>query len=459
MTPSVRELNGCVMPAIADRIRRHLADPHSEHRKIALGFVWVGLFVFIGKLAGAAKEITIAWRYGVSETVDAYVFILNLVNWPVAVWFSVLTVVLVPLTARLRHDAPGELPRFRAELLGSTLLIGVGLGLLAWLGLPILLRAGWLGLSGTALSEALQMAGGLSLLVPMGTVISLFSAWLLAAGHHRNTLFEAIPAFALLVALLLPPAWLPEPLLWGTVTGFALHMSALGLPLHRRGALPAPTFRRCSPAWTAFWGGIGVMAAGQMLMSLTNLIDQFFAAGLGAGALSTLSYANRILALILALGATAIGRATLPVFSEAHARAGRNASALALRWARWMFMSGLAALVLGWIAAPWGVQLLFQRGAFTLEDSGRVTEVLRFALLQVPFYTFALTLVSLVASQKRYGILLVTGIIGLFVKIVAAAGMVPVMQLNGLVISTTVVYCANAMYLYLHARKAANDEY
>ena len=135
------------MSRIISRIRRHLADPDSDHRKIATGFFWVSLFVLVGKLAGATKEMTIAWRYGVSETVDAYVLVFNLVNWPVSVWFSVLTVVLVPLVARLRYDSPGELPRFRGELLGLTLIIGLGLGVLAWFGLPELLRAKWVGLS------------------------------------------------------------------------------------------------------------------------------------------------------------------------------------------------------------------------------------------------------------------------------------------------------------------------
>ncbi|MCC7360128.1 MAG: polysaccharide biosynthesis C-terminal domain-containing protein [Anaerolineales bacterium] len=437
------------MPAIADRIRRHLADPHSEHRKIALGFVWVGLFVFIGKLAGAAKEITIAWRYGVSETVDAYVFILNLVNWPVAVWFSVLTVVLVPLTARLRHDAPGELPRFRAELLGLALLIGVGLGLLAWLGLPILLRAGWLGLSGTALSEALQMAGGLSLLVPMGTVISLFSAWLLAAGHHRNTLFEAIPAFALLVALLLPPAWLPEPLLWGTVTGFALHMSALGLPLHRRGALPPPTFRQRSPAWTAFWGGFGVMSVGQVLTTSTNLIDQLFAAGLGEGALASLSYAGRILALLLGLGAIAVGRATLPVFSAANEGGEARVTALALRWAMLMLAAGSVALLVAWPLAPWGVSLLLERGAFTTRDTREVTMLFRLMALQLPFYFSALVLVSALAAQRRHRWIAVSGGANLLSKVPLALWLVPLYGIQGLVLSTVIMYAVSAALLLL----------
>lgn len=437
------------MPAITERVRRHLADPHSEHRRIALGFVWVSLFVFIGKLAGAAKEITIAWRYGISETVDAYVFVLNLVSWPVAVWFSILTVVLVPLVARLGHDTPGELPRFRAELLGLALLMGIGLGLLAWFGLPPLLHAGWLGMSGKALTQALRMTGGLSLLIPLGTVISLFSAWLLAAGHHRNTLFEAIPALTLLVALLLPPGWFPEPLLWGTVAGFALHAAALGVPLYRRGALPPPVLRKRSPAWSAFWGGIGIMAVGQLLISLTTLIDQFYAAGLGSGALSTLSYANRILALILSLGATAISRASLPVFSEACARGSTEADALALRWAKWMFALGLGALLLAWALTPSAVRLLFQRGAFTSENGDQVTEVLRCALLQVPFYFFGLVLVSLVSSQKKYRILFLSSFIALVAKVTSIFALAPVLHLNGIVLSTVIMYCTTSLFFFI----------
>ncbi|CBL44180.1 hypothetical protein HDN1F_05970 [gamma proteobacterium HdN1] len=50
------------------RAREHFENPTSQHRQIAVGFLWVSLFVFVGKLAGAAKEMVIAWRYGVSQT-------------------------------------------------------------------------------------------------------------------------------------------------------------------------------------------------------------------------------------------------------------------------------------------------------------------------------------------------------------------------------------------------------
>lgn len=420
------------------RLRHHWDSPQSQHRQIAQGFLWVSLFVLVGKFAGAAKEMAVAWRYGVSATVDGYVFVFNLVNWPVSIWFSILTVVLVPLAARLRSDNPDELPRFRAELLGLTLLIGLALGLVAWQLLPLLLRAGWLGLTDPVLTEALHMVGGLALLAPLGTAISLFSAWLLAAGRHRNTLFEAIPALTLLLFLLLPPGWMPEPLLWGTVAGFALHMAALAAPLRLRGELPAPALARRSPAWQGFWAGIGIMAVGQVMTSATNLVDQFLAAGLNPGALSTLSYANRVLALLLGLGATAISRATLPVFSAAQDE--QAVKTLALHWAAIMLILGVAALAVMWVLAPWIVHLLFERGAFTPADTQAVTQILRLSLWQLPFYFSGLVFVAALAAQQRYGEITFIGIVNFAVKILFAFLLVRFYYLEGLVISTALMY-------------------
>lgn len=441
------------MSGVIERIRRHWADPQSQHREIALGFVWVSLFVLVGKLAGAAKEMTIAWRYGVSATVDAYVFVFNLVNWPVSVWFNILTLVLLPLAARLRSDTPAELPRFRAELLGLTLLLGVTMGVLAWLGLPVLLRAGWLGLSGAALERALPMTGWLALLAPMGIVVSLFSAWLLAAGHHRNTLFEAIPALALLFALLLPSDWLPEPLLWGTVAGFALHAAALAAPLQRCGELPAPRFSRRSPAWGYFWASIGIMALGQILSNLTTLVDQFFAASLNEGALSTLSYANRLLTLILGLGAIAIGRATLPVFSRAQLECNASLRLLALNLAKLMFLVGVGVFIVGWFLAPWVVMLIFQRGAFSSEDAHAVSSVVRWSLTQIPFYFTSVVLGSALAARGRYKLIAIGGAINFFVKLSFVFLLTPIWGLNGLVLSTSLMYSFLCLFFFVFFEK------
>lgn len=433
-------------------VSRHLTDPQSYHRRIASGFLWVSFFVLIGKLAGAAKEMAIAWRYGVSETVDAYVFVFNLISWPVAIWFSVLTVVLVPLVARFRNDNPAALPQFRGELLGLSLLMGIILGLFVFLAFPAMMRAGLTGLTETTLEKALDLAGPLSLLVPLGLVIRQFSAWMLACARHRNTLFQAVPALVLLSALMLPSGWIPKPLLWGTVAGFALHLIVLAAPLHQRGELQAPRLTFRSPVWTGFWGGIGIMAAGQALMSFIGIMDQFFAANLGSGAVSTLSYANRILALILGLGATAVSRATLPVFSEAHAEGRADVNALAIHWAKWLFMAGFAALAVGWALSPFVVKLMFERGAFTVNDTDAVANVLRYGLFRIPFYFAGIVLISALSSKKKYSAIASIAFINLFSKILMNFALAGNMGLEGIMLATSIMYMISTMLCLLAIR-------
>lgn len=414
-----------------------LRNAHPDHHAIARGMVSVALFVCLGKLAGAAKEMAIAYRYGVSPEVDAYLFVFNLVSWPVSVWFSVLTVVLVPLAARIRQGAAVELPRFRAELLGFALLLGGVLALLAWLGLSLLLRSSWPGLPSMTVTIAANMAPALTLLVPLGVLISLFSAWLLAAGRHVNTLLESVPALVILVALLAFPGGGAEPLGWGTLAGFALHLVSLAALLARRGEIEAPYFTRQSPQWLTFWQGFGIMLAGQALMNFIGIIDQFFAAPLGTGAIATLSYANRILALMLGLGATAVARATLPVFSRAHAQGGEQLQQTATHWVRFLFVLGVVAMIVGWWLAPWAVKLLFEHGAFTARDTLVVTEALRYGLGQLPFYFAGLVLVSVLASQRKYHVIFVIGALNLVVKIAANALSIPYFGVSGLMLATS----------------------
>ncbi|MBW8306002.1 MAG: polysaccharide biosynthesis C-terminal domain-containing protein [Thiobacillus sp.] len=433
---------------------RRLRDAHPDHHAIARGMAWVALFVLLGSVARAAKEVAIAYRYGVSAEVDAYLFVFNLVSWPVGVWFSVLTVVLVPLAARIRQGASAELPRFRSELLGLTLLLGLALAFLGWLGLPFLLRSSWTGLPGATVAIAINMVPTLTLLAPMGVVISLFSAWMLAAGRHANTLLESVPALAVLIALLAFPGGGVEPLVWGTLAGFAFHLISLAVPLARQDEIEAPRCTRQSPQWTPFWQGFGIMLAGQALMSFTGITDQFFAAHLSTGAIATLSYANRILALILGMGAMAVSRATLPVFSRALAQGGEQVHRVATQWVRLMFALGVVTMLVSWLFAPWGVKLLFERGAFTAQDTAIVTEVLRYGLTQLPFYFAGIVLVSLLSSQGRYRAIAVIASVNLFAKLVAMVILTPALDINGIALSTTIMYAVSMLLLNVSVNKA-----
>lgn len=433
-------------------MRFRAADPH--HLAILKGMLTVAVFTLVGKLMSAAKEMVVAYRYGITAEVDAYHFLYNLISWPIGIWCSVLTAVLVPLAARMRESARDEVPHFRSELFGFTLLLGGGLALFAWLGIRTMLALGGTGLPANSVQLASAALPGLILLLPLGMLAALQSAWMLAAGRHVNTLLDSIPTFFIAATILVFPSGDIAPLVWGTVAGFVFHSLALLIPMARRFELEAPSFSLLSPQWRWFWQGFGIMIGGQALMSLTVIIDQFYAVSLGTGSIATLGYANRILALILGLAAVAVSRATLPIFSQSRPGGAGDIHGVATYWARMMFMVGIAVMAISYGLAPWAVKLLFEHGQFAPRDTLVVTQVLRYSLPQLPFYFSCMVLVSYALSQRRYKLIFWSGVLGCAGKILGNLLLVPLLGINGIALGAIVVYGLNALLFWLSIKRS-----
>jgi len=435
-----------VAPWGALEARLRAAGP--DHAAILNGMLTVAAFLFIGKLASALKEMAVAYRYGVGPEVDAYQLLYTVISWPIGVWSSVLTAVLVPLAMR-QHDQQGHLARFRSELLGLAILAGIALAGLAWLVMHVLFRLGHSGLPARSASIAEAALPGLVLLLPLGMLAALQSAWMLAAGRHLNSLLECIPTLSITMLVMVMPGRGIQPLVWGTVAGAAFHLLSLVMLSARRGELGAPRIALASPHWTGFWQGFGIMLAGQALMSLTAVIDQFYAVGLGTGAIAKLGYANRVLSLMLSLGALAVSRATLPIFAQRQAQDGALVRAMARRWTGLLFALGVLAAAAGHAIAPWGVRLLFERGQFSAADTAAVAQVLRFGLPQMPFYFASMVLVSYALSQRRFGLVFCSGLIGCAGKIAGNMLLVPALGVNGIALGTMLVYASNALFFWI----------
>lgn len=422
-----------------------MRNAHPDHHAIVKGMFWVGLFVFVGAIARASKEIAIAYRYGTSEVVDAYLFVFNIVNWPVVVWLSLLTVVLLPLTATAKTADNHDTPTFRAEFFGLTLWIGIALFIIFWISLPEILQPHWSGLPpGTAII-ALNALPGIAPIAAIGFLTSLFSIWLLMRGGHANTLLESIPPLTLTIFVVLAPASSIAPLLWGTLAGFAFHLVSASILLAHQGAIGAPKFTQKSTYWPSFWQGFGIMAIGQILMSATGLADQFFAAQLGPGNIATLSYANRVLTLFLGLGGTIVSRAMLPVFSSAVHNPGEHAYEMAKKWAGALLFVGGVITLAAWLLSPWAVAILFERGAFTATDSEHVSTILQYGLLQIPFYIPGLVFVALLTSQKRYRALTIICTINLGTKLILNFLLAPVYGAKGLMLASSGMIAMSAI--------------
>lgn len=112
-----------------------------------------------------------------------------------------------------------------------------------------------------------------------------------------------------------------------------------------------------------------------------------------------------------------------------------------------MWLLGCVGAGLGWVLAPWGVRLLFERGTFTAADSTVVTTVLRFGLIQLPFYFSSLVFASLHSSVARYKTLLLSGVVGLTTKAIVSILLVSRYEVAGLMLAQAAAYGANTVLL------------
>ena len=406
----------------------------------------VGFFVALAKFAGAAREVAIARRFGVSELVDHYVLVSTFVLLLPGVWTSVAVSVLVPLSRRLPHD---QKLKFHAQLSAVICVISVALSILAFLFLPQLLALIYPDQSADDVASLALFAKGLAPLLGAGLLIAMFSAQLLALEHHSNTLYEGIPAIiVLLFVVFWPMGGQHTPLILGSLVGVLLHVFALLWLLRRSSNAVVPQFRFDSPAWKGFKAAIGIMVMANIVMSFTAPVEQLIASGLGEGAIATLNYANKLLALLLGLGATAVGRAILPVLSNASVDINRSKK-LALQWAGLLFLFGLILAIVGWLFSHFGVRLLFERGAFSSQDTANVARVVQFGVCQLPFFFSGIVLVQFFSSTGRYWILFLTAVIALIVKTSSSYYFAQTLGIAGIALGTSAMYLANGLVLLL----------
>lgn len=422
---------------------QRLAGLHADHRRIAKGAARVAFFLLLGKVAGAFKEVAVAYRYGVSDVVDAYQFTLTMASWLPVTMVGALSVVLIPVLVRTRReDAPAR-ARFLGELQAWAIVVGAVLAVFSYAAWPYLLQFAGQGLSPETqrMTTQLMFAFAPAALLTLMTGIS--AARLRAHERHINTLLDSVPAVVILVWVLLAATVdSVVPLLWGTLVGYLIQSAwLLWLASRADGMWGRPRLGFSAHQWPDLVKAAGVMLVGQIAMSFVGPIDQYTAANLGENANATLGYAARLLSLVLGLGAASVGRAALPVLADVQSRGdAAHARHVALKWSVWMLAAGAVAAAMGWLLAEWGVALLFERGAFTAQDTQAVAQVLRWGLLQLPFYFGVLILVQLLASQNRYRIMAAIAVANFAIKAIMNQVLAPVMGTAGIMLATSCMY-------------------
>jgi putative peptidoglycan lipid II flippase len=424
----------------------------SANRRIFGAAVVVGVMTTLVRAMGMLKELLVAWRFGRSDEIDAFLVAFAVPSLAVSVIAGSFGPALIPTFIRVRDSRGVEAAR---TLYGGVVLWSLGLLVLAttvvivaaplylpglasgfspeklaftahllyWMA-PLVLLSGLAAVAGAILNAGERFAlPALSPLLPLAGT----AAGALLSGGRRGATAMAVGLLGghLLEAVILV-AWLMR-------SGFRLRSMRPTMDSDTRHVL----------------GQYLPMVAGSLLMVSTLIVDQAMAAMLPAGSVAALSYGNKIMAVPLNIAVTALGTAVIPYLSVMVARQDWSALEHSVRrYVRLAFVAAVPATVaLAWGAMPM-VRLLFERGAFTAEDTRVVAGVQALASLQIPFYVAGILAVRAISAMSVNKVLLWGNLINCTVNVALNLLFMRRLGVAGIALSTSIMYAVSFSFVY-----------
>jgi putative peptidoglycan lipid II flippase len=434
----------------------------SVNRRILGGIVSIGVFTVLVKLAAVAKQLVMANWFGTSDSLDAFLIAFLAPSFAINVAAGSFSAALIPTFIQVRdrdgRDAAQRL--FSSIMVLSCLLILTIAGVLAGLSQPLIQAIG----SGFSPEKQALTRSLFFGVLPLVVISGLAAIWASVLNAQERFALAAVapvmtPVAAVVAILLFGKAWGIYALVVGTVGGGILEAALLGRGLRRQGFSLTPRWHGLTPAVKQVVRQYAPMAAGALLMSGTEVVDQAMAAMLGPGSVAALSYGNRMVSLIIGVGSLALGTAIFPHFSRMVAAGDWTGVRSTVRaYGRLIILISLpTTLALVYFSDPI-VTLLFERGAFSSGDAQLVGRVQALYLLQVPFYLLGIMGVRLLSALKKNHVLMGISAINLFINVIANYVFMRYLGLAGISLSTSVVYCVSAGLIYLFLRPCLRKE-
>ncbi len=423
----------------------------SANRRVLAALFTVGSFSLLGKVSAFAKDAVVAYQFGRGDELDAFLIALVVPQFTITLLGGSLNAALIPTYIQVREQEGPE----AAQRVFSTVTQLTG-GFLILTCLMLLLSAHWLmpllagGYSPEKLSLAKALYGVLLSTVLFSGIGTTWGA-VLNAGN-RFAWAAAVPMVTSMVTmvsvLLLARAWSVYTLAAAAVAGAFIEAALLGWQLKRVGVSLLPRWHGLSPSTKQVLGQYWPMVAAAFLMGSTHLVSQGMAAMLDPGSVSALGYGNKMTAVLLGIGATAVGTAFLPHFSRMAASGDWIGMRQTLFTYTGLFLAATIPLIalLIYLSEPL-VEILFQRGAFSASDTRIVGQVQAAYLLQVPFYLIGMLFVRCVTALRSTRVMVWGNIINLVACIVLTYVLMHLFGVVGIALATSTMYGISCVFL------------
>ncbi|MDV2991084.1 MAG: lipid II flippase MurJ [Chroococcidiopsis sp. SAG 2025] len=433
----------------------------SINRKIFSAVVTVGLFTVFVKTTSTVKELVVAWRFGTGDDQDAFLIALMLPELSINVLVVSFTAALIPTYVRVREQ---EGKKAAQQLFSGAVVLGLGvLGIATVLLVataPLYLPWIALGFNSQKLDLTFRLLCTIAPFVLLSGTIQTWSAILNAGERFALAAVSPLVTPTTCILLLVSfKSWGIFALAAGLICGAIIEIVILGIALRRQGISLLPRWYKFDDRLRQVVSQYIPMVAGALLLCSASSVDQAMAAMLAPGSVAALNYGNRIIASVMSLIATALSAAVITYASQMVACQDWVGISHTLKYyIRLIFFTTVPLAGLLIIFSEPLVQILFQRGAFTDENTHLVAQIQNLAALQIPFYLGNLLLFRFISSMQLNHVIMWCCGLSLLVNISANYIFAIWLGVKGIALSTSCVYVFSFLFLLFFAAKHLQNQ-
>jgi putative peptidoglycan lipid II flippase len=363
--------------------------------------------VFV-KLAGVAKVLVIARYFGLD--IDEFLIAFVIVMFFAEAVSAATTASLVPALVSLREkdDSEAAARLFSTAMVFTIMQLSI-LAILLTGSYGLVLRVTAAGFDGAKTAET---AGLLFIMLPVLLFSGLSATWRGVLNSEGRFAIPAItpaltPGITVLILLLEGPSASVRTLAMATIAGSLTELIVISWSIRLAGYSLFPRWFDTGRCTRRVLRQYGPLLAGAIVLSASPLVTYSMAATLDSGSVAALTYGNKVLSVILAIGPASVATVALPHFSGLAARGEWPAMASALRTYHRLILLATVPVTLMLIAASGTiVHVLFEHRAFTAVNTIAVAEIQRLYLLQLPFAMLSALLYRIISSMRAGDVLM-----------------------------------------------------
>lgn len=345
--------------------------------------LWISVGIFLGRLAGFVREVSLAAKLGVTPEADVAVVLLTVPDALTNLLMGgALSAILIP-----RFKQLGAGIRADALFFKGSLIVGGAFALIAALASY---RADWLlallapGLDAVSIIQARKLLSLVIWVLPLTALAGVSTAYLQAHGRFfisamGTLVFNAVVILFIFFGL---DNWGLSVLVIGIMFGAVLRW---GSQLSRIRWCRGYYWR--AVRWRLLGKGFGKRylqaVVGGGLITLLPVLARAFASNNGEGSLALFSYAYKLVEFPLGVCVTVFSAAFFPVLSQAFAR-GDDPSAGIAMISRWILAISLSIATVLWAFSVLFTQLAFGYGKIGPDQVEAIGWLFAIGVLSLP---------------------------------------------------------------------------